>query len=93
MADEDEEGTVQELTGPPADVEDTDDGGAIVRIGEEIEEQDEQADWYANIVGQFPTEVLTQLATRLLEDIERDKKSREKRDKQYEEGIKRTGLG
>lgn len=74
-------------------VEDTDDGGAIIRVGEEIEEQEQTTEFYDNIVTEFPIEVLNKLATRLLEDIERDKKSREKRDKQYEEGIKRTGLG
>ncbi len=74
------------------DVEDTDDGGAIVRIGEE-EEEAQVKDFYANIAEDFPEHELHKLSSTLFQDIERDKKSREKRDKQYEEAIKRTGLG
>lgn len=75
----------------PPDVEETEDGGAIVRMGEEPEVETKA--FYENIVEDFPEHELSALATRLLDDIERDKKAREKRDKQYEEGIKRTGLG
>lgn len=76
---------------PPPDVEETDDGGAIVRVSEEEEGPDKS--FYDNIVDEIPLPELLMLATNLLDDIERDKKSREKRDKQYEEAIKRTGLG
>lgn len=91
MAQEQEPG-VMEFDAPPQEVEDTDDGGAIVRIGEEMEEL-QTMEWFDNIVERLDDVDLEKLSTRLFDDIERDKKSREKRDEQYEEAIKRTGLG
>lgn len=75
------------------DVENTDDGGAIVQLEENIGEELEQRQWFDNIVDDFEEPELEKLAVRLLQDIDRDKSAREKRDKQYEEAIKRTGLG
>ena len=77
---------------PPEEVLDTDDGGAIIRVGEEVDEEQTE-EWFDNIVENFEEPELDKLALRLLEDIERDKESRKKRDQQYEEAIKRTGLG
>lgn len=76
-------------------VTDTDDGGAIVQTDEAHEEKptaDEDI-FYANLVPKLDVTQLSQFTTELLERIEYDKKSRADRDKQYEEGIKRTGLG
>lgn len=87
-----DEDRIEEFEVEDTGVEDTPDGGAIVRIGEDEEEEQTRA-WFDNIADQFETPTLEQLSTRLLEDIDRDKKSRERRDKQYEEAIKRTGLG
>lgn len=76
------------------DVVETDDGGAIVRTGEAQAQQRAAAiKFYDNLVPLLNENFLTTLATRLIDDIERDKKSRERRDKEYEEAIKRTGLG
>ena len=86
-----EEG-VMEFTPDDQTVEDTDDGGAIVRTGPEVDEE-QTKDWFENIVETIEESELEKLAVRLLEDIERDKESRKKRDQQYEEAIKRTGLG
>src|SRR5258707_15659253 len=36
---------------------------------------------------------LNQLATKILDLLDKDKIARKKRDEQYEEGLKRTGLG
>lgn len=74
-------------------VQDTDDGGAIIKMEESAGEEMEERAWFDNIVDQFEEPELDKLSVRLLEDIERDKQSRSKRDRQYEEAIKRTGLG
>ncbi len=77
-----------------SDVTDTDDGGAIVKMGEERGESAEETyEFYDNIVDKFSEEVLTKLATTLEEAIKRDKEARKKRDKEYAEAVKRTGLG
>lgn len=92
MAEKDVEDGVMEFTPDQQTVTDTDDGGAIVRIGDEIDEEQTE-EWFDNIVENFAEVELEKLSVRLLEDIERDKKARDKRDQQYEEAIKRTGLG
>ena len=75
-------------------VTETDDGGSIVKLGpDEEEEQEPNREFYDNIVDDIEEPDLQRIATQLLQDTERDKKSRERRDKDYEEAIKRTGLG
>ena len=86
------EGEILEVEDTPSDVIDTDDGGAIVKIGPDAPNRPNR-EFYENITDQIEEEELSKLTTRLLQDIERDRKSREKRDKDYEEAIKRTGLG
>ena len=49
--------------------------------------------FYDNLAEILPESELVSLAFELVESVERDRKAREKRDKQYEEGLKRTGLG
>lgn len=74
-----------------SDVTDTDDGGAIVKMEEDSVEK--TYEFYDNIVDSIDDEVLTKLATTLDEAIKRDKEARKRRDKEYAEAIKRTGLG
>lgn len=76
----------------PQDVVDTDDGGAIIKLSED-EGAEKTYEFYDNIVESFTQEALSKLATDLIDDIARDKESRKKRDKEYAEAIKRTGLG
>ncbi len=73
------------------EVEDTDDGGAIVKMSEDAPEGDNE--FYANLVEDLSASERGQLALTLLEMIERDAEARKGRDEQQEEGIKRTGLG
>ena len=87
------EGSVESFTDVPDEVIDTDDGGAIVKVGDDIPTRRPNREWFDNIADDVDDGKLNTLATRLLEDIERDKKAREKREKDYEEAIKRTGLG
>lgn len=86
------EGSVEELDDSVDDVEYTDDGGAIVRVGDDVPTRPNR-EWYENIVDDFDDAELDKLCTRLLQDLDRDKRARERRDKDYEEAIKRTGLG
>lgn len=73
-------------------VEDTEDGGAIVRIGDD-EEAARSDEFLENLADVLPDYELNSIATSLVELIERDKEARKKRDEQYEEGLRRTGLG
>jgi hypothetical protein len=88
---EDQVGSVETFTDVKSDVVDTDDGGAIVTVGEDAGRPNRE--WFDNIADDFDDAVKTKISTRLLEDVERDRKAREKREKDYEEAIKRTGLG
>lgn len=74
------------------EVIDTDEGGAIVQM-EEDAGPEHTYEFYDNIVEMIPEDELNRLGTQLEEAITRDKKSRERRDKEYAEAIKRTGLG
>ncbi len=93
--DEDEtpEGEMVEFdTGTGDDVKDTDDGGAIVTLDEEGPPAGE-SDFYANLAEELPEHELNTLATQFLDLLGKDKEARKKRDEQYEDGLRRTGLG
>lgn len=78
------------------DVIDTDDGGAIVNMDPEDDgeaDAEENRLFYDNIIDLFDNNVLESLASSMLEKIELDKKSRQKRIDQYTDALKRTGLG
>lgn len=89
---ENDEGENVEVDTPENDVEDTEDGGAMIRLHDEQESKD-QGEHFSNIVDDVDQEALEDIVTDLLEKIERDKEARSKRDKLYEEGLRRTGLG
>ena len=74
-------------------VEDTEDGGAIVTLEEDETEQAKSPDFYKNLAEEMPEPELDKLATQFLELVDRDREARKKRDEQYEEGLRRTGLG
>ena len=85
-------GEMFELPEEISDVEDTEDGGAIVRFGEE-EEVASESEFYANLAETLPEGDMDAVAQDFLGLISKDKEARKKRDEQYEEGIRRTGLG
>lgn len=93
-ADE-QQGETVDLDGDDDDVEKTDDGGAIVQIdpAEEEAEVEDTKDFYRNLATEIDESTLSTLGLDLCQNIEYDKESRKKRDEQYEEGIRRTGLG
>lgn len=73
-------------------VEDTEDGGAILRLEDE-EDLNANLEHFANIVDDVDQKDLQAIASDLVDKIEKDKEARAKRDKLYEEGLRRTGLG
>jgi len=85
-------GEMVELEDEESQVEDTEDGGAIIRFENE-QDAKVRAAHFANIVDEVDPSELKTAVSDLLDKIEKDKEAREKRDKQYEEGLRRTGLG
>ena len=81
-----------EIEVEPTEVVDTEDGGAIVRLEEELDNKVQQ-DHFANIIDEVDQVQLDLQITDLLDKISRDKEARAKRDELYEEGLRRTGLG
>jgi len=53
----------------------------------------EQPEFYANLAETFDEDLLEKLATDYIEYIDIDREARKERDKQYEDGLRRTGLG
>lgn len=67
------------------------DGTATITYAKEPEA--EATDFWENLAETMDMAAKGSLSVELLKLIDLDKKAREKRDKQYEEGLKRTGLG
>ncbi len=86
-----EEMTIVEMPEEELEVEDTADGGAVIKL-ESISVK-EGSEHFANIVEEVDRSKLRICISDLLTKIGRDKEARQKRDKQYEEGLRRTGLG
>jgi len=72
-------------------VRDTDDGGAIITIDDSPTPG--ESEFYANLAETMPSWELANLGSTLCDILEKDKEARKKRDEQYEEGLRRTGLG
>jgi chaperonin GroES len=75
---------------PDLDMEEQPDGSAIVQIDDGPEFNPE---FYDNLADSIDPSTLSSLAFRYLDLLETDKEARSLRDKQYEEGIRRTGMG
>jgi chaperonin GroES len=96
---EDTEGALVALDDEPSaltiideSVQELPDGSAVVMLEETRTEFD--GDFYSNLAdGVIDRHDLGRLATRYLDLADKDKTAREDRDKQYEEGLRRTGLG
>lgn len=75
-------------------VEELPDGSAIVHF-EHLKGPEESPDFYENLAdsGTVDDHELDDIAIKFLDLIEKDKQAREDRDKQYEDGLRRTGLG
>ena len=91
--DEDQEtGETVELEDEDVSVEDTEDGGAVIRL-DNAHDLEEKKEHFANIIDEVDQASLRVAVSELLDKIDKDKEAREKRDKLYEEGLRRTGLG
>ena len=87
------EDQIVELEDDKSDVEETEEGGAIISLEENEADRTYQTEHFANIVDDIDQRELDVVVNDLLDKIGRDKEARKKRDEQYEEGIRRTGLG
>ena len=68
------------------------DGSVVVNFKEK-ESPQQNPEFYSNLAEVFDDSVLQSLAMEYLDYIDVDREAREQRDKQYEEGLRRTGLG
>jgi hypothetical protein len=84
--------TVDMMPGEEPELEEMPDGSVVVNMGD-YKGPDEDEDFYGNLAETINVHELQSLSMRYLDLIEKDKEAREKRDKQYEEGLRRTGLG
>jgi len=91
MTDEAEEGVEVELPEDEAEIEELPDGSAIVKM--DTKGPEEEPDFYVNLAEEISELELSTIALRYIKLVEMDKRAREERDKQYEEGLKRTGMG
>jgi hypothetical protein len=69
-----------------------DDGSVIVNFKEK-EGPQKNPEFYTNLAEEFDEGILQGIAVEYLDYIDVDQESRKQRDKQYEEGLRRTGLG
>ena len=76
---------------PAIDSEEQADGSAIISMDNDGPEFNPE--FYDNLADVIDPSVLSDLTFRYMDLLESDKQARELRDKQYEEGIKRTGMG
>jgi len=72
-------------------VTEMEDGSAVVELP--AQERQEESAFDANLAETLPQGELETLSSDLLELIELDQNARKKRDEQYEEGLRRTGMG
>jgi hypothetical protein len=82
-----------ELDLDESEIEELPDGSAIVRMEGKGPMEDE--DFYQNLADGDVIDSLDlgSMALRYIQLVEKDKEARKQRDKQYEDGIRRTGLG
>ena len=87
-----DEGLAVDIPEDEAELEELPDGSVRVTM-ESGKGPMEDKDFYQNLAEVIDPMELDSLAMRYLELLAKDKTSREERDKQYEEGLKRTGMG
>jgi hypothetical protein len=73
------------------EVQEMPDGSAVVQIPEDGPEVNPE--FYGNLAETLDEGTMSTLAMRYIDLLEGDKEARSLRDKQYEEGIRRTGMG
>ena len=91
MDEDEDKGVEVEMDPDDSDVEENEDGSAIVTLDEP--DMAQNSEFYVNLAEDMSNSDMMVISSQLLEFIERDKEARSLRDKQYEEGLRRTGLG
>lgn len=81
---------IQNLGEMPEEFLEQEDGSVIISDGA-VPVEESMFD--ENLADSLPADVLQEVVTEFCELIEKDKESRKRRDEQYEEGLRRTGLG
>jgi hypothetical protein len=79
----------------PEGGEERQDGSTVIKIDGEPDDGPPpgQSPFYENLALKFPEQILDSISLDLTHKIEVDRESRRKRDEQYEEGMRRSGLG
>ena len=85
-------GAIVDLDEEEGEIEEMDDGSVVVHMNG-FKGPSEDEDFYANLSEEFDPLDLSSLALEYIEYIEKDKEDRKGRDKQYEDGLRRTGMG
>ena len=80
------------ITPDDHDTKELPNGGAIITLSD-AKDTKKAIEFYANLAEDMDESDLNKIATNLDDLIEKDIEARKDRDKQYEEGLKRTGLG
>jgi hypothetical protein len=88
----DPRGQIEEPELSGEDFEEAGDGGLYVTM-DDATDVEQFGGFYQNLAEVLPESATERISVTLIDLIERDKEARSKRDEQYEEGIRRTGLG
>ena len=86
-------GAEMELDLDEDDLEELPDGSVVVSMEKGFKTPSEDEDFYQNLADVLNPMDLDSIAMRYLDLIEKDKEDRKGRDKQYEDGLRRTGMG
>lgn len=93
IKDQDFEVSLDDIS-PDAEIKENEDGSADVFLDKtEAEPSIYNAKWDDNLADHLPDHVLDELSMKYMQLIEDAVEARKKRDEQYEEGLKRAGLG
>jgi hypothetical protein len=91
---EEDEGFIVPFEEDEQELEEQPDGSVLVTIKDKnYRGPMDEGDFYENLAEVVNLYDTSSIAMKYLDYIQKDKDAREKRDKQYEEGIRRTGLG
>jgi hypothetical protein len=86
-------GAEMELDIDEDDLEELPDGSVVVSMEKGFKTPSEDEDFYQNLADALNPMDLDTIAMRYLDLIDKDKEDRKGRDKQYEDGLRRTGMG
>ena len=85
-------GAIVDMDEEEGELEEMDDGSVVVHMNGFKGPSDDE-DFYANLAEEVSPLDLSSMALEYIEYIEKDKEDRKGRDKQYEDGLRRTGMG